>query len=67
MNNDDDLTLTTYTIIKLPELALSPMIYADNPKMPLFSKHNGKCDRCYEKAILKRRKKNKNPKTHRRK
>lgn len=34
---------------------------------PIFSKHNGKCDRCFEKAAMKRRKKNKNPKTHRRK
>lgn len=65
--NNDDLTLTTYTIVKPPEPVLPPMICADNSKMPLFSKHNGKCDRCHEKAILKRRKKNKNPKTHRRK
>lgn len=57
----------TYKLVMPPEPDISPLICGDNSNRPLFSKHNGKCERCYEKAISKRRKKNKNPKTHRRK
>lgn len=55
-----------YKIVMPPEPVISPLIYADDSDI-LYSKHHGKCDRHYKKAIEKRRKKNKNPKTHRKK
>ena len=57
--------IPTYIIVNPPEPIIPPMVNGDVCKIP--STKYSKSDRYYEKAITKRRKRNKNSKTHRRK
>lgn len=74
-NKETDIELVDAEELKNEELEEAPIILSKNyenrpiwlePVKPCKGK-NSKCDVCYEKQIVKRRKKNKNKKTHRRK
>ena len=64
MQNEISWNENTYYKIYNPYSDISPLEPCDAPKM---KKYRPKYDRCTNKQIAKRRKKNKNRKTHRRK
>lgn len=74
-NREIDIELVDVKELKNEELEEAPIILSNIPEnKPIWLEpvkpckgKNGKCDVCYEKQIAKRRKKNKNKKTHRRK